>query len=252
MPAQSVAQQRLMGMVHAIQKGKPSASPGLTKLAKGISKKAAKDFASTPHAGLPDRVMEYLLQERSIDSIQSDLSKTFRSIQKQLQQYKLAKSDEEKRKHTSNLKSLGVIRKKLEQELHHAVTQLYKDVELKTDEVTATGNVQGYATPHAFSKGDTSKRDRKQAELVGYALVKENRWVQLKREESPPQAKIGRGIANINKQLAEIENFIRWYGRLKQESGVTNEDFWKRTNRNIFRIKERLVKLEQQMRKISE
>ena len=73
----------------------------------------------------------------------------------------------------------------------------------------------------------------------------------MKKEDSTPIAKVNRGISNVNKQLAEIEKFLGWYGRLKNENGVTNEHFWKRTNSNIYKIKERLIKLEQQIRKIS-
>jgi hypothetical protein len=86
----------------------------------------------------------------------------------------------------------------------------------------------------------------------GMEIVKENRWLELKREVSTPQQKINKGISNINKQLAEVERFLNWYGKIKNESGVTNEQFWKRTNSNIYTIKERLIKLEQQIRKISE
>ena len=64
--------------------------------------------------------------------------------------------------------------------------------------------------------------------------------------------RINRGISNINKQLAEVEKFLEWYGKIKNEGGVTNEQFWKRTNSNIYTIKERLIKLEQKLRKISE
>ena len=84
------------------------------------------------------------------------------------------------------------------------------------------------------------------------SLIKENRWNELKNEDSPATTKIAYGISNINKQLAEIEKFMGWYGRLKQENGVSNQNYWKRTNNNIYSIKERLIKLEQQIRKISE
>ena len=60
------------------------------------------------------------------------------------------------------------------------------------------------------------------------------------------------GVREIKNQLAEVERFLNWYGKIKNESGVTNEQFWKRTNSNIYTIKERLIKLEQQIRKISE
>lgn len=56
--AVSKAQQRFMGMAHAIQKGKkiPGASKELKDVAKGMTKKAAHDYAATKHKGLPEKV----------------------------------------------------------------------------------------------------------------------------------------------------------------------------------------------------
>ena len=58
--AVSKQQQKFMGMVHAMQKGEKvkGASAELKKAAKGMSKKDAKDFASTKHKGLPKKVTE--------------------------------------------------------------------------------------------------------------------------------------------------------------------------------------------------
>ncbi len=119
--------------------------------------------------------------------------------------------------------------------------------------MNVTGNVDGYQTPFAFGKPENEKKKGKRlANLTGYSVVNENRWLELKKEASPAHAKIGKGISNINKQLAEMERFLNWYGKIKNESGVSNEHFWKRTNSNIYKIKERLIKLEQQIRKIGE
>jgi hypothetical protein len=82
--------------------------------------------------------------------------------------------------------------------------------------------------------------------------MNENRWLELKNEEASAQAKIGRGISNINKQLKEMERFLNWYGKIKNESGVNNKSYWKRTNNHIYAIKERLLKLDQKIRQISE
>ena len=125
--------------------------------------------------------------------------------------------------------------------------------ERMVDEMNVTGNVQGYGTPHAFTKkGDEKKKGKKQADLTGYSVVNENRWLALKQDESSAQAKIGRGISNINKQLKEMERFLNWYGKIKNESGVDNKSYWKRTNQHIYAIKERLIKLDQKIRQISE
>jgi hypothetical protein len=86
----------------------------------------------------------------------------------------------------------------------------------------------------------------------GNFVMNENRWLELKRDESTAQSKIGKGISNINKQLAEMERFLNWYGKIKNESGVDNKSYWKRTNSHIYSIKERLLKLDQKIRQISE
>ena len=64
MPSKSKQQQKFMGMAHALKKGemKPSdASPELKKVAKSMSDKDVKDFASTSHKGLPRKVKQELL-----------------------------------------------------------------------------------------------------------------------------------------------------------------------------------------------
>ena len=59
--AVSKQQQKFMGMVHAVQKGKMKApSKEIAKVAKGMTKKAAHDFAATKHKGLPTKVKEGL------------------------------------------------------------------------------------------------------------------------------------------------------------------------------------------------
>jgi hypothetical protein len=125
--------------------------------------------------------------------------------------------------------------------------------ETMIDEMNVTGNVQGYNTPAAFGKPENEKKKgKKQADLTGYSVVSENRWLALKQDESTAQAKIGRGISNINKQLKEMERFLNWYGKIKNESGVNNKSYWKRTNSHIYSIQERLLKLDQKIRQISE
>jgi hypothetical protein len=237
MPAVSKAQQRFMGMVHATQKGDmKNPSSEIEKAADSMKKKDAKDFASTSHKGLPDHKKEQI----------------------------------------NKLKE--VIRKMVRERM--------------IEEESATGNVDGYNSPYAFSKkGHEKEKAKKQASLTGYTAVNEeddttpnksviantdtedkkkdkeltkvssmefvkdlheNRWLALKNEESSAESKIGRGISNINKQLAEMERFLNWYGKIKNESGVDNKSYWKRTNGHIYSIQERLLKLDQKIRQISE
>jgi hypothetical protein len=62
--AVSKKQQRFMGMVHAAKKGERPASGAVAKVAKGMGKKDAEDFAATKHKGLPEKVKK---QDESVE-----------------------------------------------------------------------------------------------------------------------------------------------------------------------------------------
>lgn len=70
MPAKSKSQQRLMGMVHACQKGGKCVSDKISKIADSIKASDATDFAETKHKNLPNKVAkesltfrEYMLED---------------------------------------------------------------------------------------------------------------------------------------------------------------------------------------------
>lgn len=195
------------------------------------------------------------------------------------------------------------------------ISEIQKE-EDELDEITVTGNVDGYNTPNAFKKTDGNNPDDEpddeyvkrintgtgftkvnegkkrfnqtsnvgkskytvsyhdgskknkdgsdffdmkifknkkeldafKKDLLGKGYVSEskqnslseNRWHQLRKEDATPNKKIGVGIRNIRKQLSEIELFLNWYSKLKTENGLTKETYWRRTNRHLNAIKERL------------
>ncbi|SVE48247.1 uncharacterized protein METZ01_LOCUS501101, partial [marine metagenome] len=66
MPAKSKAQQRFMGMVHAVQKGELSPSEVSDKVkdvADDMSDSDAEDFASTKHGGKPEKVAKEVIRK---------------------------------------------------------------------------------------------------------------------------------------------------------------------------------------------
>ncbi len=65
MPARSKTQQRLMGQAYAYKTGElkakdlnPEYADEIKKLAKSMTQKQLKDFASTKHKGIPEKVEE--------------------------------------------------------------------------------------------------------------------------------------------------------------------------------------------------
>jgi hypothetical protein len=76
----------------------------------------------------------------------------------------------------------------------------------------------------------------------------ENRWLAIKKEDGSPKAKMSKGITSIKQQLGEVEKFVNWYAKIKNENGVKRDDYYKRTNKNLHKIKERLMNLSEKIR----
>jgi hypothetical protein len=135
--------------------------------------------------------------------------------------------------------------------LRELIDELLEEIQQEENELgeaTTTGNIAGYNTPNAFKATDGTDEDaepddsltKRINQSTGYKKVNENRWQELRKDESSPKAKIGRGISNVNRQLSEIETFLGWYGKLKIEGDMDSTEHWKRTKKNLFKIRERL------------
>ena len=138
-------------------------------------------------------------------------------------------------------------------ELESVIRNLVREMmrEETMNEMSVTANVAGYNTPNAFKKTDGTDEDEttddsfvdRINQSTGYKRVNENRFQQLRKEDSTPNQKIGVGLRNVRKQLSEIEKFIEWYSKIKTESGLEKAGYWKITHRNLNGIKERLNKI---------
>ena len=88
--AVSKQQQKFMGMVHAMQKGEKvkGASAELKKAAKTMGKKDAKDFASTKHKGLPQKVSEGVNFVEMMRETEQTVDEMLNELHYELEEYK--------------------------------------------------------------------------------------------------------------------------------------------------------------------
>jgi len=75
-----------------------------------------------------------IIRERSVKAIQKDYSNVVSDMEKHLELYKKSKGTPAEKKHIGHLKDLTAKKKKLQAELDLAVSNLYKNAELKVDE----------------------------------------------------------------------------------------------------------------------
>jgi len=154
----------------------------------------------------------------------------------------------------------------MEKSLKEILDEILDEVQKELDEATTTGNVDGYQTPYAFSKGNKhKKRKKKIATQLGYSVVGDdidnineakvkrpvNRWLELKNDETMhPHKKMAMGLKELKYQLREVEKFFNWYNKIKTINELDSDKYWKRTNRHIYSIKEKLIKIAKTIQEI--
>ena len=73
---------------------------------------------------------------------------------------------------------------------------------------------------------------------------KKNRWLELKNDETMhTNKKLAKGMMKLRNELQEVEKFLGWYNKLKNVNETEATSYWKRTNTNIRKIKERIVNI---------
>jgi len=78
-----------------------------------------------------------------------------------------------------------------------------------------------------------------------------NRWLELKNDETMhPHKKMAMGLKELKYQLRETEKFFNWYNKIKTMNELDSNQYWKRTNTHIYKIKERLINIAKTIQEI--
>jgi hypothetical protein len=67
--------------------------------------------------------------------------------------------------------------------------------------------------------------------------------------DKTPRQKIGESLRNVRNQLQEIEKTIDLNLRLKQETGIDTQQYWKNTHRALAKINERMTRIINKVRR---
>jgi hypothetical protein len=90
-------------------------------------------------------------------------------------------------------------------------------------------------------------------ESVNESKVKRpvNRWLELKNDETMhAHKKMAMGLKELKYQLRETEKFFNWYNKIKTMNELDSNQYWKRTNKHIYSIKEKLINIAKTIQEI--
>jgi len=119
-----------------------------------------------------------------------------------------------------------------------------------------------------YGKGSYFFKSGKNAEFIGgyefgrnpnnnnidklkFESINENRWLELKNDDSMhANKKLAVGLKELKNQLSEVEKFFRWYNQIKTMNELDSNQYWKRTNSHIYKIKERIINIARTLQEI--
>jgi hypothetical protein len=98
---------------------------------------------------------------------------------------------------------------------------------------------------------DTIEGDYNKGKYLKLESVNENRWLELKNDDSMhANKKLAVGLKELKNQLSEVEKFFRWYNQIKTMNELDSNQYWKRTNSHIYKIKERIINIARTLQEI--
>lgn len=127
------------------------------------------------------------------------------------------------------------------------------------NEASTSAGAGSYMTPKAFGKADDDT-----VEAMGYKRVQETmdrkyeqliegyRDFALGKKNSSPSKTVNASIREVAKKLKEIEETVKYTGRLKTESGISHSGFSSGTHNALRKISERLIKISERVRSLGE
>ena len=129
------------------------------------------------------------------------------------------------------------------------------------DEMNTTTSAGGeYDTKYAFGK----KTDDDTAQAAGMKKVKESTFMKMAKltlmneinykeyksdETATSKQKVNRAVKEVNSKLFKIERIINQNIKLKTETGIDENKYWKSTRSNLSKISEKMERLSNKLRR---
>ena len=128
----------------------------------------------------------------------------------------------------------------------------------KVDEMSTTAGVASVTTPYAWkdpkkeAKKYTYEQVQKAMDHKYEQLIEGYRDFALSDAKMSPVKKVNSSIREVAKKLKEIEETVKYTGRLKTESGIAHSGFSSGTHNALRKISERLIKISERVRSLGE
>jgi len=153
-----------------------------------------------------------------------------------------------------------------EQQLRQYIREILQQ---ELDEISTSDGAGAYLTPMAFrgNKQSNVAKMKHTATQLGYKLTPRGtadltktadnlvegkvRYHEYKKDDSvSTHQKIAKAISELNRSLNEADRVLNMNTRLKNESGITSEQLWKRTQQGLIKLESKLITIAGKIREL--
>lgn len=141
------------------------------------------------------------------------------------------------------------------------IDELLDELDKEVEEASVSAGAGPYNTKYAFS--GKKKKDKKEYEKVaGYTeskevslfkkiMLGEGSYREYKKDETiSNKKKVNLAIKEVSRMMFEIEKIVNQNIKLKTETGIDSNKYWKSTHSRLNKISERMIKVSNKIKNL--
>lgn len=136
--------------------------------------------------------------------------------------------------------------------MHINKSNLIKLIDGIITELTTSSSAGAYDTPYAFAnENDENDEDEYFNDDIGditesYQMYRQ----QMKDSSSSPSKVINSAIGQLNKKINEIDRYIKYNIKLKQENNISSDAYWKKSKKQLNDMRIKLAYITMNLKKL--
>lgn len=129
-------------------------------------------------------------------------------------------------------------------------SELVEMIDKIISELTTSQSTGAYDTPYAFATDETDEDEYSNDDIGDITESYQMYRQQMKDSSSSPSKVINSAIGQLNKKINEIDRYIKYNIKLKQENNISSDSYWKKSKKQLNDMRIKLAHITMNLKKL--